>query len=72
MRTTSSRPTTNDDLRERREAARWDDRVLAAMMIAFGGLRVGIAIGGHERFTAEPTLAAIMLGVGILILARRN
>ena len=73
MRTTNPdpTPTSEDDLRERRRASRWDDRVLAAMMIVFGGLRVGIALGEHERFGAQPTLAAIMLVLGLAILLWR-
>jgi hypothetical protein len=53
-------------------APRRDDLVLAAMMIAFGGLRVGIAIGEHERFTAQPTVALIMLVLGLAIMAWRR
>ena len=61
-----------DEQRTRRPAVRWDDRVLAAMMIVFGGIRVGLALGAHERFTAEPTMAAIMLGLGVLLLFWRD
>jgi hypothetical protein len=37
--------------------------------VVFGALRVGIAVGEHQRFTAEPTLAAVMLGLGVLLFA---
>lgn len=49
-----------------------DDSVLAALMLGFGGVRVGLALGGHERFTAEPTLAAIMMGLGVLLMLGRR
>lgn len=38
-------------------------------MAVCGGLRVGLAVGAHQRFTAEPTLALVMLGLGVLLFA---
>jgi hypothetical protein len=49
-----------------------DDLILGAMMIGIGGLRVGYALADHERFTPEPTLAAIMFVVGFLVVAGRR
>ena len=47
-------------------AARWDDRVLAALMIALGAPRVVLALASHEHFGAEATLAAIAACLGLL------
>ena len=55
-----------------RRSARWDDRVLAALMIAVGGIRVGVAIGTNESFGAEPSIAAVMVALGALLLFWRD
>jgi len=48
--------------------ARWDDGVLAVLMIVLGGLRVALAVALDERFGGETTIAAIVLALGILLL----
>ena len=48
-----------------------DDGVLAALMIVLGGVRVAIAIADNERFGAEPSIALIMLVLGLLLLIKR-
>jgi len=50
-------------------ASRRDDAVLATMLIVLGGLRVGIALIGHETFGAEATIAAVMLVLGVALAA---
>jgi hypothetical protein len=52
--------------------ARWEERVLCVLMIVVGAIRVGIAIGARERFGGEASLAAIMLGLGVLLLFWRR
>ena len=54
-----------------REAVR-DDLVLATMMIVLGGLRVAIAVIGHEVFHAEQTVAVAMLVMGMALVVRRR
>ena len=51
----------------RGEAPR-DDYVLGALLLALGGWRVAIAIASDERWGTEPTIAAIMTGLGVLLL----
>lgn len=66
------RTSSSDEPPARRPAARWDDRVLAALMIAVGGIRVGVAVGTDESFGAEPSIAAVMLALGVLLLCWRR
>ena len=47
---------------------RWDDYVLGTMLIVLSGWRVVLALVENERFTTEPTIAAVMTGLGFLIL----
>jgi hypothetical protein len=54
-----------DDLKS---AARWDDRILAIVMLGLGLPRVILAFADHETFGAEPTIAAIVAGLGLLLL----
>jgi hypothetical protein len=65
------RTSISDEPRARRSVD-WDDRVLAALMIAVGGIRVGIAIGTAESFGAEPSIAAVMIALGALLLCWRH
>lgn len=57
----------NNDIEDRRPATRWDDRVLGVLMMALGGLRVGIAIDDNERWGAEASIAAIMTVLGLFL-----
>jgi hypothetical protein len=66
------KPPRDPDGSDEPAAARWDDRVLGFLMIALGAPRVVIALAQHEHFGAEATLAAIMAGLGLLILAARR
>ena len=52
---------------EMKTAARWDDRVLAIVMLVLGVPRVVIALADHESFGAEATVAAITAGLGLLL-----
>jgi hypothetical protein len=49
-------------------AARWDDRILAVVMIGLGLPRVILALAEHETFGAEASIAAIVAGLGVLLL----
>lgn len=53
---------------------RWDDAVLAAMLIVAGGARVGVGVYAGETFGGEATLAVIaaLLGVALLIATWRR
>jgi len=53
---------------EMKTAARWDDRILAVVMLVLGLPRIIIAISDHETFGAEATIAAIVSGLGLLLL----
>jgi hypothetical protein len=53
---------------ELKTAARWDDRILALVMLVLGGPRVILAFAEHETFGAEATIAAIVAGLGLLLL----
>lgn len=48
---------------------RRDDRILASVVLAIGGLRVALAVVLGEVFDAEVTVAAAMAGIGIALLA---
>lgn len=70
---TPTRPLEAPD--EMRTAARWDDRILAILMIGLGAPRVILALAEHETFGAEATIATIVVGLGLLLLlttARRR
>ena len=49
-----------------------DERVIAFLMIALGGLRVVVAIAHAETFGNEATVALIMLVLGIGFLLHRT
>jgi hypothetical protein len=53
---------------EMKKAARWDDRILAFVMIVLGGLRGVIGLASHETFGAEATIATIVAVLGVLLL----
>lgn len=53
---------------EMKTAARWDDRILAFLMIGLAGPRVMLALADHEVFGTEATVAAIVAGLGLLLL----
>ena len=53
---------------EMKTAARWDDRILAIVMLGLGIPRVILALVDHETFGAEATIAAIVAGLGLLLL----
>lgn len=44
-----------------------DDRVLGAVMLVLGGLRVAIALGDHEVWGAEATIAGAMVALGVVL-----
>jgi hypothetical protein len=44
-----------------------DDYILAAMLVGLGGWRVVLAFVTGESFGTEPTIAAIMTGLGVLL-----
>ena len=46
---------------------RRDDYVLAAMLVGLGCWRVVLAFATDEQFGTEPTIAAIMTCLGVLI-----
>jgi hypothetical protein len=48
--------------------ARWDDFVLAVLLIVVGGFRVALALETDERWGAEATLAAVTTFLGFLVL----
>ena len=48
------------------------DGVLACLLIAIGGLRVSIALITDEAFGSEPSVAAIMVGLGAVLAMRRR
>lgn len=48
-------------------AARWDDYVLSVMLIVLGTIRVTLALANHEPFEVEATIAAVMVGLGVLL-----
>lgn len=50
------------------EEDRRDDCLLGAIMIALGGWRVVLALLLDESFGVESTIAAIMTGLGVLLL----
>ena len=54
--------------RDPRRTASWDDVVLGSLLLLVAGPRVVMALGAHERFSAEPTLAAIGSLLGLLLL----
>ncbi|MBL0220826.1 MAG: hypothetical protein IPQ07_44020 [Myxococcales bacterium] len=49
-------------------AARWDDRILAVVMIGLGAPRAILALVEHEVFGAEATVAAVVACLGLLLL----
>lgn len=51
------------------EAARWDDRALALVMLTIGVPRAALALATHERFGAEATAAAVCALLAVLLLA---
>lgn len=53
---------------EMKTAARWDDRILAILMLGLAGPRVILALVDHETFGAESTIAAIVASLGLLLL----
>lgn len=53
---------------EMKTAARWDDRILAVLMLGLAGPRIVLALVDHEVFGAEATIAAIVAGLGLLLL----
>lgn len=53
---------------EMKTAARWDDRILAIVMLGLGLPRIILAFAEHENFGAEATIAAIVAGLGLLLL----
>ena len=61
-------PTRLEPPDEMKVAARWDDRILAAVMLGLATPRVVIALLQHEIFGAEATIAAIVAGLGLLLL----
>jgi hypothetical protein len=52
--------------------ARWDDIVLAVLMLVLAAPRVVLALAHHEAFGAETTVAAIFTALGLLLLATAN
>lgn len=53
---------------EPKPAARWDDRILAVLMLGLAGPRIVLALIDHEVFGAEATIATIVAGLGLLLL----
>ena len=53
---------------ELKAGARWDDRILAIVLLLLAGPRVVIAFATHEKFGAEATVAAIAACLGVLLL----
>jgi len=43
--------------------------VLAALLLAVGGLRVALALAHGEDFGAEATIAAVMVVLGLVLAA---
>ena len=64
-------PADRGEIVARRES-RYDDLVLGILMLAIGGLRVGLAIGGGEPWGAEVSLAAIVTALGVFLLVFRR
>ena len=48
-------------------AGRDDDRVLGALMIVLGGIRVVLGLVQHEHFGFEATLAAVVACAGCAV-----
>ena len=44
-----------------------DDLILAALLVAIGGGRVALALATGEALGTEPTIAAVLVGIGVLI-----
>jgi len=44
-----------------------DDHILAGLLVALGGVRVVLTFAAGEPFGTEPTLAAIMMFLGVLL-----
>ena len=49
-----------------------EDRVLGAQLLAIAAIRIGVALVQHEVFGAEATIATLMAGCGLVLLARRR
>lgn len=46
-----------------------DDRALALLLLAIGGVRIIAALVGHEAFRTEATVALLMVAGSIVLLA---
>ncbi len=53
---------------EMKAAARWDDRILALVMMVLAVPRVVLAVTAHEPFGAEATIAVIVAGLGLVLM----
>jgi hypothetical protein len=61
-----------DDAEAFDESRPRDDRVLAALFLVIGGVRVTIALVGAEVFGAEATIALVMVAWAIVMFVRRS
>jgi hypothetical protein len=51
------------------DARRWDDRILAYVMLGLSVPRVVLAVVTGEQFGAEPSIAAVVASLGLVLLA---
>jgi hypothetical protein len=49
-----------------------DDRALGLVLLAFGGMRVAIALSEHEVFGTESTIALLMLALSLGLVVRKR
>ncbi len=54
---------------EMKTAARWDDRILSLVMLVVSVPRVVLALATGESFGAESSVAAVVAGLGFLLLS---
>lgn len=67
---TPPEPRNDDDTGE--DSLRFDDRVLAGLLLVIGGIRVALAVLDHEVIGAESTLALIAVVFGLVLLVWRR
>jgi len=51
---------------------RYDDRVLALLLLLIGGVRVATAFAHNEVFAADSTIALFMMAAALGLLLRRT
>ena len=49
-----------------------EDRMLGLQLLAIAAIRLAVALVQHETFGTEATIALLMAGCGLVLLARRR